>query len=377
VSAELELATIADVPALIQRERRALVGLADPIEIAEVERRAAAIAELTKRAGLAVPVQNEAMLYRAEALERLAVVVAEAQKNGEIRKQGERQQLEQRSDARTFAEAKIDKRRLAEGRALAETDVLDKARADAKQRPDKPIRFADIVRRAERIRRVDAGVEKRRLLEQEARANRARQEALGIQPFRLDHADARTWRPGSPIHAIITDPPYITSDAVELYSALADLAVEALEPGGALAVMVWTPMLVDVIDALRRPELVYRWTIAWQFSTHNTTANHQRRVYDATKFVLVYHHGEMPRDAAYFRDFIAADDAVKDLHVWQQDLAGFEVLVDRFSLPGDTVCDPFAGSGTTAIAALRAERRFVGCDLDEHAVRIALQRIEP
>lgn len=392
MSTELAAIGIADVPALIQRERRQLLEIADPIEIVEVERRAAAIAELTKRAGLAIPVQNEAMLYRAEALERLAVVVAKAQKNGEIAERGDNRHTMKTSEDRrstldglgdpparpkTLGELGIDFRRIAEGRALAATDVLDKARADAKQRPNKPIRFADIVTRANRIRRVDAGVEKRRKLEQEARENRARQEALGIRPFRLEIADARTWRPGSAIHAIITDPPYVTADAVELYSALADLAVEALVPGGVLAAMVWTPMLIDVVEALRRPELVYRWTIVWQFSTHDTTANHQRRVYDATKLVLVYHHGEMPADAAYFRDFIAADDAVKDLHVWQQDLAGFEVLVDRLSLPGDTVCDPFTGAGTTAVAALRAERRFVGCEIDPAAVEIARERLEP
>jgi hypothetical protein len=42
------------------------------------ERRAAAIAELTKRAGLAVPIQNAATFFRAEALERLAVFVDQA-----------------------------------------------------------------------------------------------------------------------------------------------------------------------------------------------------------------------------------------------------------------------------------------------------------
>lgn len=36
---------------------------------------AAAISEMTKRAGLAVPIQNEATFLRAEALERLAVLV--------------------------------------------------------------------------------------------------------------------------------------------------------------------------------------------------------------------------------------------------------------------------------------------------------------
>ena len=33
--------------------------------------------------------------------------------------------------------------------------------------------------------------------------------------------------------------------------------------------------------------------------------------------------------------------------------------------------DPFVGSGTTAVAALRAERRFIGIDKEEQYVRLA------
>jgi DNA modification methylase len=44
--------------------------------------------------------------------------------------------------------------------------------------------------------------------------------------------------------------------------------------------------------------------------------------------------------------------------------------------PGGLVLDPFAGSGTTGIAALQEGLRFVGIDLDAEYARIAMARIE-
>lgn len=43
--------------------------------------------------------------------------------------------------------------------------------------------------------------------------------------------------------------------------------------------------------------------------------------------------------------------------------------------PGGTVFDPFAGSGTTGVAALLEGRRFVGCELSEHYAAIARRRM--
>lgn len=372
MSAELEIRTLADVPALIERERHELAELHRPEDVREAEKRAAAIAELTRRAGLAIPVQNQATLYRAEALERLAVVVGEAQENGEV---GVPHRRAKGSDARTLSDLRLDKRRLAEGRALAETDVLARARDQAEKRPDRPIRFNDLIVRAERVRRLNAGVEKRQRLEHEARAERARKEARGLRPFRLEVGDIRSWWPGQQVDAIVTDPPYVTDDALELYRELAGFTFDALRPGGALAVMVWPPMLVDVAEALKSPGLVYRWSIVWRFTTHKSTPDHKRRVFDQTKLVLVYHRAAMPDDAPYLVDFVEAANSEKDLHPWQQSLEGFEWLVERLTWPGDTICDPFAGSGTTAVAALRKERQFIGCDKDPEAVALALKRL--
>lgn len=50
-----------------------------------------------------------------------------------------------------------------------------------------------------------------------------------------------------------------------------------------------------------------------------------------------------------------------------------------YSAPGDLVCDPFNGSGSTQIAAVRTGRSFTGCDLfyeDERARRLAGEKMD-
>jgi DNA modification methylase len=47
-----------------------------------------------------------------------------------------------------------------------------------------------------------------------------------------------------------------------------------------------------------------------------------------------------------------------------------------FSAPDDTVADPFAGRGVTAVAALRLGRTFIGVDIDPGACAVARRRLE-
>lgn len=49
--------------------------------------------------------------------------------------------------------------------------------------------------------------------------------------------------------------------------------------------------------------------------------------------------------------------------------------VERVSAPGGLVLDPYMGSGTTGVAAIRAGRRFVGVELDPEYFDIAHERI--
>ncbi len=50
-------------------------------------------------------------------------------------------------------------------------------------------------------------------------------------------------------------------------------------------------------------------------------------------------------------------------------------LIQLFSFTDDIVLDPFMGSGTTGIAALRSHRNFVGFDTNEEYVALAEQRL--
>ena len=53
-----------------------------------------------------------------------------------------------------------------------------------------------------------------------------------------------------------------------------------------------------------------------------------------------------------------------------------EPCIAAGSRPGDTVLDPFAGSGTVGVVALRAGRDFIGIDLSPRYVEMARRRIE-
>ena len=51
-------------------------------------------------------------------------------------------------------------------------------------------------------------------------------------------------------------------------------------------------------------------------------------------------------------------------------------MVWRVSLPDELVLDPFMGSGTTGVAAVKLGRRFIGIEIDPRYFDIACRRIE-
>lgn len=52
-----------------------------------------------------------------------------------------------------------------------------------------------------------------------------------------------------------------------------------------------------------------------------------------------------------------------------------EILVRQSSSPGELVVDPFCGSGSVGVAALRQGRRFLGGDLSASAIAVATERL--
>jgi DNA modification methylase len=66
----------------------------------------------------------------------------------------------------------------------------------------------------------------------------------------------------------------------------------------------------------------------------------------------------------------------KKIHPTQKALEVVKRLVEYHSRKDDLVIDPFAGSGTTAVACKVLQRNFLGCDIDENYVDMANARLK-
>lgn len=80
------------------------------------------------------------------------------------------------------------------------------------------------------------------------------------------------------------------------------------------------------------------------------------------------------RDESVWRFLMTPQDTVH--HICAKPVKLMSALVDQFSAPGETICDPFAGSGSTGIACIRTGRKFVGIEIDPTHFHTALDRIK-
>ena len=62
-------------------------------------------------------------------------------------------------------------------------------------------------------------------------------------------------------------------------------------------------------------------------------------------------------------------------HPCPRPLNGTKHLLDALSEKGDIILDPFMGSGTTGVAAVKLGRRFIGIEIEPKYFDIARRRI--
>ena len=72
---------------------------------------------------------------------------------------------------------------------------------------------------------------------------------------------------------------------------------------------------------------------------------------------------------------IYGNDSNQIAHPCAKPLAAMEWAVNRASLNGDVVLDPFMGSGTTGVACSKLGRKFVGIEIEPKYFDLACERI--
>jgi hypothetical protein len=176
------------------------------------------------------------------------------------------------------------------------------------------------------------------------------------------------------VDLVLTDPPWQWDEAtLSLWDDLGAFAARVLRPGRALVAYSGSGCLAAAIHRLSR-HLDYVWAGALILpGRHNEVRAVMAR--DASTPIVFFSKGRyQPRH--WFVNALSSPGAEKDAHPWQKPLGNVAYYLERFSEPGELVCDPFLGGGTTALAAQRAGRRFVGCDVDPGAVEVTLERLQ-
>lgn len=74
----------------------------------------------------------------------------------------------------------------------------------------------------------------------------------------------------------------------------------------------------------------------------------------------------------YFKDSEHKD---KRVHPTQKPIALMQAFIEHYTEPGDWICDPYCGAGSTAIAALQCNRSVVAIELSLDYCNITLDRI--
>lgn len=146
---------------------------------------------------------------------------------------------------------------------------------------------------------------------------------------------------------IITEPPY-PEEYLDLFEKLAETANRVLKPGGSLVTLVphiWLPKILEQMSK----HLDSHWVLAYH-QPGATARIWGSRVIIRWKPILWFVKGKYDGDFVY--DVVTSTEMDKEFHHWGQSEGGMRELVERFTKPGETVLDPFVGSGSVAVAAV-------------------------
>ncbi|WP_030611670.1 DNA-methyltransferase [Streptomyces sclerotialus] len=147
-----------------------------------------------------------------------------------------------------------------------------------------------------------------------------------------------------------------------------------VESGTALVFTDWR-QLPTTTDALQAAGWTWRGIASW----HKPVSRPQPgRLKQSCEYIVWGTKGRVDphRNPVYLPGLYTASQPRKGrVHITQKPIEVMQELV-KICPQGGTVLDPFAGSGSTGVAALREGRQFIGIELDDHYADIAEQRLD-
>jgi 16S rRNA G966 N2-methylase RsmD len=179
--------------------------------------------------------------------------------------------------------------------------------------------------------------------------------------------------PESSVDLIFTDPPYDIK-SIPIYSDLGKVAQRILKPGGSLVTYVGQYVLPLIMKLLESAGLDYWWILNVEL-TGESKAFHTRRVFVGWKPLLWYVKGGKINSPEYIYDSIRSKPTQKALHPWEQSTVEADIVIRMLTVENQIIFDPFMGSGTTGIAAIKQGRIFIGAEIDPDKFGIAKARI--
>lgn len=252
--------------------------------------------------------------------------------------------------------------------------TYSKAKEVVESAVESPELFGDLVTKMDDSGKVDGAYKEMKKRKKVAAKTAVPSLPVQDDRYRLVHSNIASLEiEPETVDVIITDPPY-PKEYLPLYIELARKAAIWLKPGGSLLAMVGQSYLPEIIYNLEE-HLTYHWTLTYLTPGGQAAQLWQRKVNTFWKPVLWFVKGEYSGDWVGDVAKSAPNDNDKRFHDWGQSESGIADLMERFTYPGQLVCDPFVGGGTVAVVALTMNRLFVGADIDLQAIQTTKERI--
>jgi adenine-specific DNA-methyltransferase len=182
---------------------------------------------------------------------------------------------------------------------------------------------------------------------------------------------------------VLTDPPYLAH-----YRDRSDRIVLNDDRAGWL-----TPAFAEIYRVLKPDRFCvsfYGWSQVDKFFAAWRAAGFRpighlvwlKRYASAQRFLGYCHEqayllakGNPPLPATTIPDVLAWRYTGNRLHPTQKPVPSLKPVIEAFTERGDIVLDPFAGSGSTLLAAKILGRRYIGIELDAEYVKTAKRRL--